>query len=387
MRFLPVRFLPRAVMVPGVCLTLLAACSDDSQQAAPEAPPPSVSVAAAQMKDVRQSAQFVGQVAAVDQVALLARVSGFLEQKAVEDGAFVKEGDLLFTIEKAQYNAALDRAKADLASAKADAALKAANEKRDLDLFQKGHVSEAAYEATLAQKEQAEASVQAADAALQNATLDLSYTDIKAPFPGQIGKTTYSVGEVVGPNTQPLAQLIRQSPVYVNFSVSEAQYLNAVRTHNLDPNDIEPSKSPDLTLTLPNGETFDETGKIVFIDNQVDSATGTVAFRGQFDNANGRLLAGTFVTVTIEAPQQTQQLVVPQAAVQRDQKGSFVLVVGQQETVEQRYVELGDQIDGDFIVTSGLQEGERVITEGLQKVRPGVPVNAALESQPAAGQS
>ncbi|GGB62022.1 acriflavin resistance protein [Roseibium aquae] len=377
---------PRAAVVSGVCLALLAGCSDESQQAAPQAPPPSVSVAAAQTKEVRQSAQFVGQVAAVDQVSLVARVSGFLETKHVNDGAFVKEGDLLFSIEKAQYKAALDRAKAGLASAKADAALKAANEKRDLDLFQKGHVSEAAYEATLALKEQAEAAVQSADAAMQNAALDLGYTDIKAPFPGQIGKTTYSVGEVVGPNTQPLAQLIRQAPVYVNFAVSESQYLDAVKTHDINPDDIDPSKTPDLSLILPNGRTFDEKGKIFFIDNKVDPATGTVAFRGQFDNANGLLLAGTFVTVIIEAPQETKALMIPQAAVQRDQKGSFVLVVGQQETVEQRYVQLGDQIDGDFIVTDGLQEGERLIVEGLQKVRPGVPVNAVLASQPA-GQS
>jgi len=372
----------KTLILSGVMALALAGCNDDSKQAAPEAPPPSVTVAAAQNKDVRQSVQFVGQIAAVDEVALIARVSGFLNSKEVPDGATVKEGDLLFTIEKSQYEAALESAKADLASAKADAALKAADEKRDKDLLEKGHVSEAAYEATLAQKQQAEASVDARSAALKQAELNLGYTDIKAPFPGQIGKSTYSVGEVVGPSTQPLAKLIRKAPVYVNFSVSEAQYLNAVKEHGITAEDIDPKTAPDLSLILPNGEKYGEKGRIVFIDNTVDATTGTVSFRGEFDNKDATLLPGTYVSVIIEAPQETTALVIPQAAIQRDQKGDFVLVVGSEETVEQRYVKLGDQVDGDFIVSDGLQEGERIIVQGLQKVRPGVPVNAVLAAKP-----
>jgi membrane fusion protein (multidrug efflux system) len=384
MTFLRFASFPRSLAPVVIASAFLAGCSDDAQKAAgPVAPPPSVTVAKIVSQDIRQSARFVGQVAAIDKVDLMARVSGFLEQKTVADGSVVKKGDLLFTIEKAQYEAALAKAKADLASAKADAALKSADEKRDRDLRDKGHLSEAAYEATLAQMQQAEAAVQGAQATLQDAELNLSYTDISAPFDGQLGKTTYSVGEVVGPSTSALGGLISLAPVYVNFSVSEAQYLNAVKTHGLSPADINPEESPDLSLVLPNGESYGEKGKIVFIDNQVDTATGTISFRGQFNNKDIRLIAGTYVTVVLEAPKSESALVVPQAAIQRDQEGAFALAITADKKVEQRYVDLGQQVETNFVVTKGLKEGDEVIVEGLQKVRPGVEVNPVLASKPA----
>ncbi|WP_420415514.1 efflux RND transporter periplasmic adaptor subunit [Roseibium sp.] len=372
----------RFAILPVLAAVFLAGCSDNTaeQQAAP--PPPSVTVEKVIKTDVRDSARFVGQIAAVDQVDLIARVSGFLEEKKVPDGSMVKEGDALFTIEKAEYEAALAKAKADVASAKADAALKAADEKRDKDLFQKGHVSEAAYEATLAQKQQADASVAASQSALQQAELNLSYTDIAAPFPGQIGKTTYSVGEVVGPNTQALVKLIRLAPVYVNFSVSESEYLNAVQTHGFSPADISPDKSPDIKLVLPNGKEYTDTGKIVYIDNEIDPTTGTIAFRGKFTNEDLRLLAGTYVTVILEAPKAEEALVVPQSAIQRDQQGPFVLAITADKKVAQKYLELGQQVDTTFVVNKGLDEGEEVIVEGLQKVRPGVEVDPVPATKP-----
>ncbi|WP_209011578.1 efflux RND transporter periplasmic adaptor subunit [Roseibium aggregatum] len=362
-------------------LGALAACQKQEEQA--KAPPPAVSVAGIQEKTIRESTSFIGQVAAIDKVSLVARVSGFLEDKAVQDGKKVKKDELVFKIEKDQYVAAVDKAKADLASAQADAALKAADLNRDRDLYQKGHISEAAFQSTQAQKAQADASVQGAQAALEQAQLNLSYTDISAPFDGLLGKTTYSVGEVVGPSSQPLATLIRVAPVYVNFAVSEAQYLNALKQHGISPDNIKPENTPNLSLILPNGDKFDETGKVVFIDNKVDPKTGTISFRGLFDNKNWTLLDGTFVNVVIESKEEKKELVVPQAAVQRDQRGSFVLVVNAQNTVEQRYVDLGAQVDTDFVVKKGLQSGEKVIVQGLQKVRPGVPVNASLASKPA----
>lgn len=362
-------------MVVLAAAAALSACGDEAQPPA-QAPVPSVTVAGVQTKDIRQSASFVGQVAAVNEVELMARVSGFLEQKAVADGALVKKGERLFVIEKSQYQANVQKAQADLDSAKADAALKAANEARDKDLFEKGHLSQAAFQATQAQTAQAKAAVEAAAAALAQANLDLSYTDVTAPLDGRIGKTPYSVGDVVGPTSNSLGTVIQLAPVYVNFSVSQSQYLSALEAHRLNPADIDPEKTPNLRLTLPNGEQYGETGKIVFIDTKVDAQTGTISFRGQFDNEDLTLVDGTYVSVTIEAPQETVALTVPQAAIQRDQRGSFVLVVNANSTVEQRYIELGPQVGVDFVVNSGLQEGESVITEGLQKVRPGVPVKS-----------
>ncbi|MBD8890718.1 efflux RND transporter periplasmic adaptor subunit [Roseibium litorale] len=375
MKFSDRAFSGSAKIFALLTLSALTACGDEAKTPA-AAPVPSVTVSGIQTKDIRQSASFIGQVAAINEVELVARVSGFLDEKSVPDGSLVKKGQMLFVIEKSQYEANVQKAQADLDSAKADAALKAANEARDKDLFDKGHISQAAFQATQAQTAQAKAAVEAAGAALAQANLDLSYTDVAAPFDGRIGKTPYSVGDVVGPSSSALGTVIQLAPVYVNFSVSQSQYLSALNAHKLNPSDIKPEETPNLTLGLPNGDQYGETGKIVFIDNKVDTQTGTIAFRGEFANQDGVLVDGTYVSVTIESPQETSALMVPQAAVQRDQRGSFVLVVNSSSTVEQRYIQLGAQVGTDFIVKDGLQEGESVITEGLQKVRPGVPVKA-----------
>jgi membrane fusion protein (multidrug efflux system) len=359
-------------------LLIAAGCDDaDQGQAAREAPPPKVTVAGIATRDVTASSRYIGQVEAVEQADLIARVDGFLEERAVSDGSFVKAGDLLFRIEPEAYEAEVAGAEADVAQLEADLALAEIELERDTRLLASNTIAQSRYDATLATRNATMARKAAAEARLRNARLRLSYTEIRAPFDGRIGRTAFSVGDVVGPAAGPIATLVRLSPVYVSLSLTEGDFLNALERIEGNLRDgIDPEKSPPIRLRLPNGSTFPETGQIVFVDNRVDPATGTIGLRARFDNAGATLAPGLFVNVTIEAREARSALVVPQAAIQRDQRGPFALVVGPQGTVETRQVTLGQQVDSFFVVEDGLQEGEAVIVEGLQRVRPGVPVEA-----------
>lgn len=381
-------------MIPGqsflkwsaaTILTLgLTACDDgDTAAEAPKAEPPVVTVAGITSKDIVRTSEFVGSVEAVDEVDLIARVEGFLQEKLVEDGADVKAGDLLFKIEPDKFTAEKARAAADLAQAEANLALAEIELERDTKLLASATISQSKFDATKANRDASAALVEARKADLEQAELNLTYTEIHAPFDGRIGKTPYSVGDLVGPSSAPLATLVRVSPVYVGFSVSERQYLEAMERLGGDAKKaLSREDSPPVRLGLPDGKSFDETGWLIFVDNKVDPATGTIALRAQFDNARGLLVPGTFVTVSIDSKQPVRKMLVPQAAVQRDQRGDFVLVVGSEGLVEQRYIKTGQQVGPDFTVEEGLQEGESVIVEGLQRVRPGVPVKTTEAVRP-----
>ncbi|MHA1527410.1 MAG: efflux RND transporter periplasmic adaptor subunit [Alphaproteobacteria bacterium] len=367
-----------AVIIAAAFLGL-SACddADDKAGGAPKAEPPTVSVAGVTSKEVVRTSEFIGSVEAVDDVDLIARVEGFLQETLVEDGASIAAGDVLFRIEPENFAAAKARAVADLEQSRANLALAELDIERDTKLLASGTIAQSRYDATKAARDAQAAIVEAKRADLRQAELNLTYTEIAAPFDGRIGKTRFSVGDVVGPAGGPLASLVRVSPVYVGFSLSEGEFISAVERLGGDVSKaLNPENSPPVRLRLPNGEVFDETGWLVFVDNKVDPATGTIALRAQFDNAGGFLVPGIFVNVEIDSKKAATKLLVPQAAVQRDQKGDFVLVVGADGLVEQRHIVTGRQVETDFVVEEGLQEGESVIVEGLQRVRPGVPVKA-----------
>lgn len=244
--------------------------------------------------------------------------------------------------------------------------------------MQSGAVAEAELDAGAAHEREARAKLEAARARLEAARIDLDYTRITAPIGGRIGRAAATEGNLVGPDSGVLATIVRLDPIYVTFSASERDVMTARQER------LARGEAPGVftaRLELANGTRYDHAGLIDFIDNRVDPATGTLTLRATFPNPDRLLLPGQFVTIEVERADARPALLVPQMAVQQDQQGHSVLVVGPDDRVEARRVALGERHGDDWVVESGLAAGERVIVEGLQKVRPGVEVVAT----PAAG--
>ena len=347
----------------------------------PSSAAPRVTVAAAVMQDVVEDASFIGRVEAVDSVSLVPRVSGFVRNIAVSNGAEVAAGDLLIEVEPDRYDATVAMRRAELSSAEANRALADVELARRRELVAREAVAQSELDVALANAQAAMAGVRAAEAALTMAELDLSYTRITAPFAGRLGRIAVSLGELVSPDSGALVTLVREAPVFVRFSLNERQLYDVLQTAAEAGGDLGATAARlDVTLRLPNGAAYAEIGSIAFGDNRVDPATGTLAVRAEFANAERVLVDGAFVTARLAQREPVEMLTIPQAAVQRDQTGAFVLVVGAEQTVEQRHIGTGQQVGTSVVVSEGLREGETVIVEGLQRVRPGVPVEAVFAS-------
>ncbi len=354
----------------------LTGCSEQEEASAP-APPAAVIVTPVVQKDVTKVMEFTGRVEATDRVDLKARVTGFLEQRLFEEGGDVKEGDLLFVIEKAPYIAAVNQAKAELAKAEASLAQARATLSRVQRAVKTGAVSKQQLDESVATTKVQAAAVMGAQSLLEKAELDLGYTDVRSPINGRISRETYTVGNLVGPESEPLATVVSEHPIHVVIPVSQRLILN-YQKHVQETGDAQDVR---IRLQLNDGSIYPETGKINFADISISRETDTLDLRAEFPNPDGLLLDGQFVNVIAERSETEIGLVVPRSAVQIDQAGRNVLVVDGENTVELRRIEIGQEQGADVVVTNGLKEGERIITEGIQKVRPGQSV-APTEADP-----
>ncbi|MCG8543898.1 MAG: efflux RND transporter periplasmic adaptor subunit [Alphaproteobacteria bacterium] len=352
-------------------LTILALGTAHAQQA-PDAP--RVAVAEVGRRDVTPSFSYVGRVEAVESVELIARVEGFLKLRNFLEGGEVRKGELLFLIERAPYQIAVEQRRADLAGARATLENAEQDFARKETLVKRKTLAQASLDEARAARGTARAEVQQAEAALKRAELDLAYTQILSPIDGRISRATFSDGSLVGPNSGALATVTSVDPVYVTIAVTDKDLLKA-RRQGIDLDD--PKVSP--SVILADGSAYEHDGDFDYLAPNVNRSTDTVLARAVFPNPKRVLLPGQFVTVIVKQKQPTSALVIPQVAVQEDQKGYFVLVVDRNNRVSVRRVTLGEKVDTDWVVSDGLTDGERVVVQGLQKIRPNMIVNPVAE--------
>ena len=358
-------------LVWPVALVSMAAGSQAAETPSTAAPPPAVAVITTELADVTPSFGFNGRVVAQDKVELRARVTGFLDKREFEEGADVQAGNLLFVIERDQYQAVVDQRQAELASAEANKANTGAQLKRGEELVKNGNIPKSEVDIRRANDQMAAAAIQEAQAALEQAQINLGYTDIQAPIAGRISRASVSIGNLVSPESGVLATIVSQDPIYITFPVSQRQLLDYRRAQG------GAGAAPVVRVTLPDDTVYQHSGKIDFLGVTVDQSTDTVTVRAELPNPERVLVDGQFVGVQVEAGKPERKIAIPQAALQVDQAGPYVMVVDGQDKVEARRVKLGAAEGAQAVIEDGLKEGERVIVDGVQKVRPGMVVAAA----------
>ena len=349
---------------------------------APPGTPPAVGVVRAERQQITQSDEFIGRIQAVGRVALVARVSAFLEKRLFVEGAEVKKGDLLYLLEQPPFQAVVDADKATIEQLDAQHVNAKLTLERAQALLRTPAGQQSNVDSALASERSLAAQIAGAQAQLQTAQINLGYTEIRAPIDGKITSTAVTEGNVVSPTSGTLANLVSQDPMYVNFPVSVRAGLDLRNRYEAKGG----FSAVVLKIRLPDGRIYGQNGKADYVSPIVAENTDTLIVRGIFPNpllsgvpakgpAPRELFDGEFVTVLLEGVQPITVLGIPRAAVLSDQQGDFVYVVDAQNKAQVRRVQLGQSTPTTAVVTSGLSEGEVVVSEGLQRVRPGEAVS------------
>ncbi len=359
------------IMFAGLATIALSGCRD---QAAPPPPPtPMVKVATVERGALTEYYQYNGVLKAKSTVEVRARVRGFVERIEFEPSSNVKEGDLLFVLEQDRYQAAVDRADGMLQQARARLELAQTTFDRVQRVFAKNAASEDEMSNARAELSQRQAEVKTAEADLKDAQIDLSYTEIRAPLTGRVDDHQVDVGDLVGATEATLlCTIVQMDPIHAYFDVSERivmDYLERGKDGTID------ETTPPAFLGLINEEGYPHKGSIDYVDNQLDPNTGTLSVRGHYDNPDTRLYPGLFCRIRVPATETEDAILVYEKAVGAGLDGKYVLLVGENNEVSRQSVKLGERTDdGRIHVIEGLQGGERYIVEGLQRARPGMPV-------------
>jgi multidrug efflux system membrane fusion protein len=357
-------------MFPVACALVLAACGGHG--AAPAAGPAEVDVAVVVDKSITDWQSYSGRLQAIDHVDIRALVPGTIMAVYFKDGQMVKKGDPLFLIDPRTYTAAVDRATAQLAAARAHEKFTSADSQRAQKLLQGNAISKRDFDDRSNAALVATADVKAAEAALEDARVNLGYTKIVAPVDGRMSRAEQTVGNIVaaGFSSPPLTTLVSVNPIYAGFDVDEQtylKYLSQAANHDVA-----------VRLGLANETAFSRTGKIASVDNQLNSATGTIRVRAAFDNADGVLLPGMFARVAVGGGAAHPAILIDDRSISTDQAKKFVLVLDDKGHAQYREIVPGLMVDGLRVVDSGLKPGEKIVVNGLQRVHPGDPVHAKV---------
>jgi len=352
----------------AVLLGFLAGCDAQGQSNTSVPPPPQVEVAAVRAEQVTLWGGFSGRIEAPQTVELRPRVSGYIDQVAFEEGELVSEGDVLFVIDPRPYESRKQLAQAELARMRSQLALANSEADRAAELWERRAVSREEYDQRHAAQIMAQAAVDAAEAALQSAQLDLEYTRIKAPISGRIGRAEITRGNLASADSTLLATLVSVDPLYVYFE-SDQQTVQDNSHHQPH------SEAMPVRIGLPGGQDFPYLGRLDFVDNQYNSRTGTLQYRAEVANPDGALRPGQFARVEMPVAAASAALLVDQKAVLTDQDRRYLYILDDDNRVARRIVETGRRVDGLLVITDGLTAGERVVVNGLQKISfPGIEV-------------
>ncbi|HCH2682126.1 TPA: multidrug efflux RND transporter periplasmic adaptor subunit VmeY [Vibrio parahaemolyticus] len=358
---------------------ILAGCGE-ANNAQRESQAPLVVTQDVTVIDYQPSKSYIGRIEAVEDTNITAQISGYLQARHFEEGQMVEKGQLLYSIEPSSFEAQVASAKAALAQAKASLKKAELDHQRGKNLLPRGSISQSEFDALTATLLGARAELEAANAQLKLAEVNLSYTQIRAPFSGRISDTKVSTGDLVSPSSGVLTTLVSLDPVHTSFSVSERERL-AMGMDRIKGDGSAESNGVEVQLELENGQFFEHLGQLDFLGNRIDTKTGTIAMRALVPNPEHKLLPGQHIKVNLRDKNTRDVIVVPRRAVQTDLEGDFVMVTTEGNVAERRNVELGPQVEQGIIIREGLEKGEAVITQGLQRVRNGVEVRVQTPTE------